>query len=237
MRSLFFVLTMMISTLAVAGDNADAAKAVAEKIHKAFPRITIDGIREIPVSGLYEVQSGKNVFYSDENGDYVIFGGQIVETATQRNLTQERIDDLSRVDWNILPLDKAIVSGDKNAKLKVAIFTDPDCPYCKQLEGELKLIKGIKVYSFLFPLEQLHPDARAKSEAIWCSKNQHEALLKTILEGATIKANKCDTPLDDIAVLAKKIGINGTPFLIAGDGRIYPGIMDADTLNNWLSKK
>ncbi len=234
MRSIFFVLTMLISTLAVASDSADAGKDVIEKIQKVFPSITINGVQESPVSGLYEIQSGRGVFYSDHNADYVIFGGQIIELATKRNLTQERMVELSRIDWNTLPLDKAIISGDKNAKLKVAVFTDPDCPYCKQLEAELKHAKGIKVYTFLLPLSSLHPGARAKAEAIWCSKNQHATMLKVILDGATPKKAKCNTPLDDIAALAKKIGINGTPTLIAGDGRVSPGVKMADDLKVWL---
>jgi len=237
MRLLLVVLSMAISTLALASDKVDDAKAVSENIHKYFPRVIIDGIRKSPISGLYEIQSEKSVFYSDKNGDHLIFGGQIIETATHRNLTQERIVEVTSIDWAMLPLDKAIVSGDKKAKLKLAVFTDPDCPYCKLLEQELKKVKGVKVYSFLLPLSQLHPDSRAKSEAIWCSKKQHDVLVKTILDGFKPKAEKCDTPLDDIALIAKKIGIQGTPGLISGDGRVYPGGMAATDLKAWLSKK
>jgi len=226
---------MLTSSLAIAGNSdADAGKDVTKKIQAAFPTITVDAVRKAPVSGLYEIQSGKGVFYSDLKGEHVIFGAQIIELATKRNLTQERMIELSRIDWNTLPLDKAIISGDKHAKLKVAVFTDPDCPFCKQLEGELKHAKGIKVYTFLLPLSSLHPGARAKAEAIWCSKNQHATMLKAILEGATLKKAKCDNPLDDIAALAKKIGINGTPTLIAGDGRVSPGVKMADDLKVWL---
>ena len=234
MRLFIFILTMITSSLAIAGDNADAGKDVTKKIQAAFPTITVDGVRKAPVSGLYVIQAGKGVFYSDLNGEHVIFGAQIIELATKRNLTQERMIELSRIDWNILPLDKAIVSGDEHAKLKVAVFTDPDCPYCKQLEAELKHATGIKIYTFLLPLSSLHPGARAKAEAIWCSKNQHATMLKVILDGATLKKAKCDTPLDDIAALAKKIGINGTPTLIAGDGRVSPGVKMADDLKVWL---
>jgi len=237
MRFILVILSMTVATLAIADDSADVVKNITEKIHKSFPKIVIDGVRKSPISGVYEIQSEKSIFYSDDNGDHVIFGGQIIETASHRNLTQERIVEVTSINWDILPLEKAIVSGDKNAKLKLAVFTDPDCPYCKLLEKELKKLKGVKVYTFLFPLTSLHPKARSEAEAIWCSKNKHETMLNVILEGVTPKADKCDTPLDSIALLAKKIGIQGTPGLISGDGRVYPGGMTASDLKAWLAKK
>jgi thiol:disulfide interchange protein DsbC len=222
--------------MASAAGNADDSKAVTDKINKAFPKIKIDEIRKAPIAGLYEIRVGKDVFYSDLTGEHVLFGGQIIETSTRRNLTHERMQELSRIDWNILPLEKAIVSGDENAKLKVAVFTDPDCPFCQKLEKELKQAKGIKVYTFLYPLP-MHPDARGKSEAIWCSKNRHETLLKVILERANPQVEKCDTPLDDIAELGRKLNVTGTPTLFAGDGRMSAGWKTADQLRDWLSNK
>jgi len=236
MRILILTLTMMLPTIALAAGSAGDFHAVTDKISKAFPNITIDDVRKSPISGLYEITVGKDVFYSDLSGEHVMFGGQIVETSTQRNLTRERMQELSRIDWNILPLEKAIVSGDKNAKLKVAVFTDPDCPFCQRLEKELKQAKGIKVYTFLYPLP-MHPDARGKSEAIWCSKNRHETLLKVILDRANPQVEKCDTPLDDIAELGNRLNVTGTPTLFSGDGRMSAGWKTADQLKDWLSNK
>jgi thiol:disulfide interchange protein DsbC len=227
---------MMLSAMALAADNVGDIKGVTDKISKAFPNIKIDEIRKAPISGLYEIRVGKDVFYSDLSGEHVLFGGQIVETSTQRNLTRERMQEFNRIDWNILPLEKAIVSGDKNAKLKVAVFTDPDCPFCGKLEEELKRATGIKVYTFLYPLP-MHPDARGKSEAIWCSENQHETMLKVILDRANPQVEKCDTPIDDIAKLGKKLNVTGTPTLFSGDGRMSAGWKTADELRNWLSNK
>lgn len=236
MRILLLALTVMLSTMAFAEDNADAFKVVSDKISKAFPKIKIDEIRKAPVAGLYEIRVGKDIFYSDLTGEHVLFGGQIVTTSTRRNLTRERMQDFNRIDWSILPLDKAIVSGDKDAKLKVAVFTDPDCPFCGKLEEELKLAKGIKVYTFLYPLP-MHPDARGKAEAIWCSKNQHETMLKVILDRANPQVEKCDTPLDEIFELGKKLNVTGTPTLFAGDGRMSAGWKTAEDLKKWLANK
>jgi thiol:disulfide interchange protein DsbC len=239
---------MMLSGMAFAAGDADNLKIVADKISKAFPEIKIDAIRKAPVPGLYEISIGRNVFYSDLNGDYALVGTQILELSSHRNLTRERVQELSRAadlrrqkelsrfDWSILPLDKAIVSGDKDAKLKVAVFTDPDCPFCQKLEKELKRVKGVAVYTFLFPLP-MHPAARGKAEAIWCSKNRHEALLQVILDQASLEVEKCDTPIDEIAALGKKLGVTGTPTLFSGDWRMSAGWKTAEQLEEWLAKK
>ncbi len=236
MRILLLAVAMMISTMASAAGNTDNSKAVTDKISKAFPNMKIDEIRKAPIAGLYEIRVGKDLFYSDLTGEHVLFGGQIVETASRRNLTRERMQEFSRIDWSILPLEKAIVSGDENAELKVAVFTDPDCPFCGKLEEELKHVKGIKVYTFLYPLP-MHPDARGKAEAIWCSENQHETMLKVILDRANPQVEKCDTPIDDIAKLGKKLNVTGTPTLFSGDGRMSAGWKTADQLKKWLSNK
>ena len=112
MRILLLALTIMLSTMAFAEGNADTFKVVTDKISKAFPKIKIDGIRTAPIAGLYEIRVGKDIFYSDLTGEHVLFGGQIVTTSARRNLTRERMAELSRIDWNILPLEKAIVSGE-----------------------------------------------------------------------------------------------------------------------------
>lgn len=235
MHNIFLALLIVVSLTAGAGTGTADTTAIGDKIRQAFPDIRIDGIQPSAIAGLYEIRAGKNIFYSDLSGDHLIVRGQIVETATRRNLTRERVVELSRIDWDILPLDKAIVSGDENAALKLAVFTDPDCPYCKQLEMELRNISGVRVYTFLYPLTRLHPDAHAKSEAIWCSENRHRTFLQVILDGATPQSETCDTPLAEIAELAGKLGISGTPTLYAGDGRMVSGMMKADDLLAWLS--
>ena len=197
----------------------------------------VDEVRKTPIEGLFEVRSGTNIYYADAKGDYFVLGASIIDTAAKKNLTNARKEEINRIDWSQLPLDKAIVSGDKNAKLKLAIFTDPDCPYCRKLEEELKLLKGVTVYTFLYPLVQLHPNAWAKSEGIWCSEDQHAMLQKVMLERFIPEAANCETPLTAITALAQKLGINGTPAMIAGDGRMVAGGKSAADIKTWLENR
>jgi len=234
MRALLFVITMLLSPMAFATAGPVADKTTANQIKEAIPSLAIDTVRHAPIKGLYELQVGRNIYYSDKSGKHLISGGNIFEIESRRNLTRERMEEINRIEWSLLPLDKAIVSGDKKGKLKLAVFTDPDCPYCKKLEEELDKMTGVKVYTFLFPLVQLHPQAYAKSEAIWCSKNQHETMQKVMLDKFIPAKTSCATPINDIIALAKKLNISGTPTIIAGDGRIASGGKDADALKAWL---
>lgn len=57
-----------------------------------------------------------------------------------------------------------LISGNRNAKYKVAIFSDPLCPFCKSYVPEAisymqKEPNKYAVYYYHFPLEALHPAA------------------------------------------------------------------------------
>lgn len=241
MRSLLLVFFMFIATTAFAHDGHDHEnKADIESIRAHATPILRDGrvdaVQPSPIPGLYEVRSGRNIFYSDADGQHFIMGGQLIDTIEKKNLTQARMEELNRIDWSILPLDKAVVSGDKHAKLKLAIFTDPECPYCRKFEKDLAKLKGVTVYSFLYPLS-FHKHAKRWSTAIWCSKDRHKMLTDIMVHNADPKAGSCDTPIDEINALAKKLDIHGTPTLISGDGRLASGGKPVAQLKAWLQEK
>jgi len=239
MRTFLLCLTIISSfTLSMSAIATEVDSKIAEQIRKALQMVPIVAIKTSPMQGLYELQVGSQILYSDATGRYLMRGGHILDMQEQKDLTQQRLEDINRVAWNTLPLDKAIISGDTKSDKSIAIFTDPDCPYCKGLEKTLKDVKGVKVYTFLFPLTQLHPKAYAKSEGIWCSKDQHATLQKVMLDGFVPDKASCKTPLDDIAAVAKSLNIHGTPAIIANDGRRMSGApRTADALTDWVANK
>ncbi|MBL1352683.1 MAG: DsbC family protein [Zetaproteobacteria bacterium] len=234
MKRLGMILMVLLGNTAWAADSPDVMPATAAQIRANIPSLPIDAIRPAPIDGLYELKVGGQIFYSDRTGKHLIASGHIFETKTRKDLTAARLEAINTVDWSSLPLKNAIVSGDPKG-LPVAIFTDPNCPYCKKLERELKDAKGIKVYTFLFPLSRIHPTARAHAESIWCAKNQHEALLDLMLKGQTLAKGTCKTPIDENTALAQKLGISGTPTMISADGRKFAGVKSAADLKTWLA--
>ncbi len=235
MMKLFLILLLLLPASLQAADDPNLSPKVAEQIRQQNRDMNINSIWRTPVPGIYEIAVGSKIYYMERSGKYLITG-HLFETASKRDLTAPRLEQINKIDWGVLPLEKAIVSGDSDG-IEMALFTDPDCPYCRKFEEELKSVKGVKVYTFLFPLTKLHPDARRKSEAIWCSKDRHAALLKVMLDDKAISGGGCATPLDEIAALAGKLNINGTPTIIARDGRKLSALLPADRLKPWLEGK
>jgi len=156
-KSLLKILTL--SVLLAQAAVADEA-AIKQRVQASFPGGEVQSVTKLPYAGLYEVVMGEKVFYADENAEHFFIGG-IFETKTQRNLTEERVQKLTAVKFDSLPLDSAIKIVKGNGKRKMAVFTDPDCPYCKKLEQDLTKVTDVTIYVLLYPIAELHPDAPA----------------------------------------------------------------------------
>jgi hypothetical protein len=94
-----------------------------------FPDIIVLNISMSPSKGLWEVygQSGgrKGIFYVDFAKKHA-FLGSMISIAEKKNLSQERMSELNKVDVSQIPLQDALVMGNPNAKFKVIVFDDPD---------------------------------------------------------------------------------------------------------------
>ena len=97
-----------------------------------------------------------------------------------------------KIEFSKLPLKEALMMGPKNAKKKVAVFTDPDCPYCQKLHEEIKILQSkrhdIAFYIFLRPLP-MHKESPKKAEAILCEKSL--TLLDDALAGKPVPDRTC----------------------------------------------
>ena len=191
--------------------------------------------KTIPVKGLWEVDidaaGKKGPLYVDFSKKYLI-SGAVVSIKDKKNLTQERLTELNKVDVSKIPLDDALVMGDKDAKHRVIVFDDPDCPFCAKLHQEMKKViekrKDIAFYIKMFPLK-IHPEAYDKSKAIVCEKSL--TLLEDAFEKKQLPKPTCETSaIDDNLKLGEKLGISGTPALIMPDGRVISGYKEADAI-------
>jgi thiol:disulfide interchange protein DsbC len=224
------------------GQSAKLTKEDAINLLKEMiPEIKILEIRPAQVEGLWEIaveaKGKKGIVYLDSSKKYLV-SGSIIDLKTKANLTQERSIELNRIDVSQIPLDDALVMGDKDAKYRVIIFTDPDCPYCGKLHQEMKKIidkrKDIAFFTKLYPLP-MHKGAYEKAKAIVCEKSL--ALLDDAFEKKPLPEPKCETTaLDENLKLAEKLGIRGTPAIILPNGTIIPGYKDADSLIPLIEK-
>ena len=149
-----------------ADQTTDKLKAT---LQSRLPEIPIKSITKAPIAGLYEVNLGTQMVYTDASGDYVI-AGDLVETKTRSNLSEAHLAEFNKIDFASLPLERAVKVVKGNGSRRIAVFSDPNCPYCKQLEASLKSIDNVTVYTFLYPV--LSDDSTAKAKAIWCSADR-----------------------------------------------------------------
>jgi len=204
--------------------------AVKQALEAKFPGAPISNVSRSPYFGLFEAQLDDRMLYTDGKVNYVIVGS-VYDTATRTNLTEQRMKRLNRIAWDSLPLELAIkkVKGDGSRKL--AIFSDADCPYCKRLEAEMKGLDNVTIYTFLFPIDQLHPDSARKSAMIWCSPDRIKAWDEWFDSGTLPdNAGDCATPIAQTALLGQKYHVNATPTLVFADGSITPGALTLDRL-------
>lgn len=204
--------------------NADEA-SVKKAVEAAYPKFKVDSVTKAGYGGLYEVFMAGQILYTDEKLTFLIAEGRLVDPKTKKDITGERLEELTKIDFSSLPLDQAIKVVKGNGSRKLVVFSDVDCPYCKRLErNELANLTDVTVYTFLYPLQQLHPDAVAKSKSIWCSPNRVKAWQDWILNDQLPKSTgACDVPLERVGDLARKIGVTSTPTLIFADGKRMMG--------------
>ena len=216
--------------------SAAQVTALKQKLVQRVPELAnIDAIKASPLPGIYEVQVGTNLLYTDAKGDYLI-DGQILDARTQRNITQERLDDINRIDFAALPFKDAVVWKSGTGARKLVIFSDPNCGYCKRLEKDLQKVKDVTVYTFIIPI--LGDDSKAKADNIWCVKDRIQAYRDWMLAGvAPAKAfGTCATPAQRNLALAQKFKINGTPAMVFEDGSRLASAAPAETVEQRLTK-
>ena len=216
--------TLMCLALAAGAQEAAIRQALAQRL----PQLkVVDEIKPAGVSGLYEVRvNGSEIYYTDAKGDFLI-DGQIIETKTRRNITEDRIAKLTAIPFDSLPIKDAFTLVRGNGQRKMAVFEDPNCGYCKRFERDLQKVDNVTVYLFLYPV--LGPDSVKKSQDIWCAKDRVAAwqdwMLRDQAAGAASAA--CDTgAIARNVELGRKYKITGTPTLLFVNGARIPGAID-----------
>ena len=205
------------------------------RLQALYPSTRFGEIRPTPWPGVFEVAMGANLAYVDASGQYFLFG-HLYDMKAQRDLTAERRDTLARIDFSALPLADAIKDVRGRGSRALAIFSDPDCPHCRRLEAELKGLSDVTIHTFLMPIASLHPQARAKAIAVWCAKDRLGAWQALMTRDQVPPSADCAHPVDRNVALAERLGVTGTPTLVAADGRVLPGAASAEQINTWLSR-
>jgi thiol:disulfide interchange protein DsbC len=209
--------------------------AIRKNLAERLPNLPkIDEVSKTPMNGLFEIRVNDNdIFYTDAEGNFLI-QGNLIDTRSKRNLTEERTEKLNAVAFDSLPLKDAFVVVRGNGKRKMAVFEDPNCGYCKRFERDLQKVSDVTVYMFLYPI--LSPDSTDKSKNIWCAKDKAKTWQDVMVRDMPVPRATCDTAaIDRNLDFGRKHKITGTPTLFFADGSRVPGAINTQQIEKFLT--
>jgi len=222
----------LLATFTATAQEATIRKNLGERI----PQLQkIDEVSKSPMPGLFEIRvNGTEIFYTDAEGNFLV-QGNLIDTRQRRNLTEERVDKLTAISFDSLPLKDAFTIVRGNGKRKLAVFEDPNCGYCKRFEKDLQKVDNVTIHMFLYPI--LGPDSVEKSKNIWCAKDKTKAWMDWMVRDQAPAVANCDSAAITRNVeLGRKFKITGTPTLVFTDGSRVPGAIGTAQVEKYLSE-
>lgn len=222
-----------LSIGAATAQEAVIRKNLAERLPN-LPRI--DEVTPTPMKGLYEVRfNDSEIFYTDAGGNFIL-QGNLIDTQARTDLTEERIERLTAVNFKDLPLKDAFTIVRGNGQRKLAVFEDPNCGYCKRFERDLAKIDNVTIHVFLYPI--LGQDSVDKSRQIWCARDKGKVFVDWMVRDVAIpKSDRCDTgALQRNVEFGKKTRITGTPTLFFANNARVPGAIDRARIEQLLAE-
>ena len=220
---------------ATASDIPPQYSDLVKKLTKLLRDTEIQSVRPSGVEGVVEVLlAGNRIVYCDLAAKH-LFNGHLFELDTQKDLTEQRISEVTRIDPKELPLGDAFDVKHGNGKRELYLFEDPDCPFCKKFEEQLPEVTDVTLHIFLYPLTSIHPNAFTHARNIWCAKDRQKAWSDKMLKDINPPTAECANPLDRNIALGNKLHIDGTPSVIFADGRIHEGMLEAEEVERLLA--
>lgn len=209
-KTLALALASFISTLSLA--NVDTVKTNLTKQH---PNLKIENIQATEMKGIYSGSMDGQVVYVGEDSQHILIGSMF-RLSDQKNLTKDLMLKQNSIDWKKLPLQDAVKTVRGNGKRQIAVFSDPNCPYCKQLETELSKLNDVTIYTFIYPIKT---QSIAVSKQVFCEKDPALAWSNLIAKGIQPSSKKtCANPIERNLTLGKSLALNGTPAIIFSNG-------------------
>lgn len=204
--------------------NVDSVKA---KLLQQYPNVKINNLQSTEMQGLYSGTLDNQIVYVNEDAQH-LFIGSMIRLKDQHNLTKDLVVKQNTVDFKSLPLNDAVKSVRGNGKRQLAIFSDPNCPYCKTLEGNLAKLNDVTIYTFIYPIKT---QSIIPSKQVWCSSNKEYAWKNLLQKGIKpTAAATCETPIERNLALGKKLGLQGTPAIIFSNGYKVMGAYPAEEI-------
>lgn len=235
MRRLALGAAMLIVAAGAQADESAVRRMMEEKLRGGAQ---LESVRKAPFGDLYEVvvrsPDGPVIYYVDGRAS-VIIAGQVIEAGSGRNFTQERQRELTAVKWESLPLHWAITTVRGTGRRKIAVLSDPNCPYCRRLEQDLAKLDDITVH--ILPWAILSPGSVRQAKSVWCSKDRAKAWSDLMLKRIEPQApTDCDNPIDEIIEFGRSLGASSTPTWFVETGERHTGALPLEEVRKLLDQ-
>jgi thiol:disulfide interchange protein DsbC len=226
------------AVLVLVSAKAISAELVVDVLKKNLaehvPGAKVSRIKETPISGVYEVIVGSEIYYMDKSARYII-NGDLIDLATRTNFTEEAKTFNRKMKIAELGEENMIVYAPRAVDHTITVVTDIDCPYCRRLHSEIDeyMENNVKVRYIFMPLKgKVDYD---KTVSVWCAEDKNLAL-DIAKAGGELEKASCDNPIARHLKIARELGIRGTPAIILEDGSMLPGYVPVKKLVPELNK-
>lgn len=237
MKKLIAALALCFSLSAVAAVEDD----IRARLQQLDPSIPIQSIDAEALDGFYAVTlaSGEVLYMSTDQ--QFIMSGTLYQVSSQGlvNLTENRLKSIRlEAMKDVKDEDMVIYPAEGERKVRLLVFTDTDCPYCRKLHDEVPELNemGIEVAYLAFPRSGPGTPTAQKMEAIWCQEGDERlAAMDRAKSGDENALQSCENAVNDQFMLGQRVGVTGTPALIFEDGSLVPGYVPAARLKQMLN--
>jgi thiol:disulfide interchange protein DsbC len=227
-RVLAAALVGAVSFAASAAETNDAKVRAA--IKSLVPGAAIESVADAVVPGFVEVVVQGQIVYVSQDGRFLL-QGSIFDIPTRTDVTEARRSTIRRDALKAVGADQRIAYRPAQTKHTVTVFTDIDCGYCRRLHQQMAEYNklGIAVEYLFFPRAGIGSESFDKAVSVWCAADRNKALTEA-KAGAALDKKECANPVEEGYALARKIGVSGTPAIIANDGSQLGGYVPPDQL-------
>ncbi len=209
---------------------SQAAKSAEVELRQTFTNLSFEDFGPAPVKGpIYQASAGGRILYFAPESGHLLFA--TVYDRNGVNISALAQEERARSKLGAIDREKALTIGPEGAP-EVIEFTDPDCPYCRDLERfwDAKAAEGKPVRRLVFFVGGNHPQAAAKAEHILCSPDEAAAFAALYRGANPEKPATCaagHAKVEQDTALFHRLGTGATPTIIV-DGKVLTGFQQAE---------
>ena len=228
------------ATLAAKPAAGTADARAVDAIKQLNPRIEVESVGAAPLPGFREAIVGGQVVYVSDDGRYLFLpgsGGALIDSRTDRNLTEVALAGMRTKLLETIPASERIVFAPPNPRHTVTVFTDVECGYCRKLHSEIAQYnaQGIAVEYLAFPRMGIGSEDFEKMVSVWCADDRNAALTRAKDTGKVIDKD-CKNTVTMQYDIGQRVGLTGTPMILAEDGTQLGGYVPPKALREALDK-